>query len=122
MLNYKWTSDISETNNIDAEGSVCTGSKTEDIEYERGGTKKDSSGALEMPEGANTAKEVGRKVSLENQKGPLKCVPFILKPFPVGKISYKVHKIALWQPSKIFSGVDSCCKLLVSKEGGQQVE
>lgn len=36
---------------------------------------------FEMPEGGNTAKEVERGVSLENQQKPLKCVPFIFKPF-----------------------------------------
>lgn len=71
--------------------------------------------ALEMPAGGNTAEEVERGVSLENQQKPLKYVPFICKPFPVWKIAYKVHKTALWQPSKILSGVDSCCKLLDSK-------
>lgn len=70
-----------------------------------------------MPEGGNTAKEVERGVSLENQQKPLKYVPFIIKPLPVWEIAYKVHKAAWWQPSKTLPGVDSCCTLLVS-EGG----
>lgn len=72
---------------------------------------------FEMPEGGNTAKEVERGVSLENQQKPLKYVPFIFKFFPVWKIAYQVHKTAWWLPSKILPGVDSCRKLLVSKGG-----
>lgn len=62
-------------------------------------------------------KEVEREVSLENQQKPLICVPFIFKPFPVWIIAYKVHKTALWPPSKTLPGEGSCCKPLVSQGG-----
>ena len=74
---------------------------------------------FEMPEGGNTTKEVERGVSLENQQKPLKYVPFIVKPFPVWIIAFKVHKTAWWQTSKILPGAGSCCKLPVPKEGWQ---
>lgn len=69
-----------------------------------------------MPEEGNTAEEVERGFPWKEQK-PLKYVPFIFKPFPVWEIAYKVHKTALWQPSKTLAGVDSYCMLLVSQGG-----
>lgn len=75
----------------------------------------------EMPKGGNTAKEVERGVSLKNQQKPLKCVPFIFKPFPVWRIACKVHKTAGGSHPRCSRELTPVLSCWSPKEGGEQL-
>lgn len=73
----------------------------------RDGNQEGQCCAFEMPGRSSPVKELKEEYLPEDQQKPWKSLSFTLKSFPLGKVAYKLHKTASWQPYEIFSGTDS---------------
>lgn len=76
--------------------------KIDGIECMRDGNQEGQCCAFEMPGRSSPVKELKEEYLPEDQQKPWKSLSFTVKSFPLGKVAYKLHKMASWQPYEIF--------------------